>query len=59
MLIAQRVSNNGRHFDYVDDLKEAITSASYEIEEETLKKPVSSMPRRLIAVLDSRGGPID
>lgn len=56
-MLAQKVYNNGRQFDCVDDLKEALVMAWDSIELSTLQNLVQSMTNRLLTVVERRGGP--
>ena len=55
--LSRTVSQGGRQFDEFDDLREAIFHAWDIIPLERLQSLATSMPRRLVELVDKRGGP--
>ncbi|EYB96308.1 hypothetical protein Y032_0151g2804 [Ancylostoma ceylanicum] len=58
-IIARKVYSNHRQFQTIDDLKTAVIEAWEDVEDDTLKNLVNSMPNRLFEVASRQGGPID
>ena len=56
-VIGKEVYKQGRQFDTLDDLKEALQIAWENINGMVCKNLVNSMSDRLLAVIDSKGGP--
>lgn len=56
-ILAQDVYNKGKQYDNINDLKNAIKEAWDRIELHTLRKLADSMPRRILSLLEARGGP--
>ena len=54
--LAQRVYNNGRQFMCLSDLKEALQYEWDAIDRTILRNLINSMPDRLLAVIEARGG---
>ena len=54
-VLSRAIYRNGRQFDTLDDLKEALQLAWDNIEPATLKKLVKSMPRRIVSLIEVRG----
>ena len=57
-ILARRVYHNGRQFQQRDELVDAILKAWDEIDDEILKKLVSTMQQRYISVLEKKGATI-
>lgn len=55
-IMARKVYENGRQFSNIADLKERIKKVWAEISMTTLQTLVQSMPRRVFAVIKSKGG---
>ncbi len=55
-VLAQKIYNNGRQFDCIDDLKDALMMAWDSISLDTLRNLVKSMPRRLVSIIERKGG---
>ncbi len=55
-LLAQRVYHNGKQYDTIEDLKESVRLAWDAIDVCVLDSLISSMPRRLISIIERRGG---
>ncbi len=48
--------NNGRQFDDIEELKEALVHEWDKINLLTLQNLVKSMPRRIVSLIEARGG---
>jgi transposase len=55
-IVASKVYGHGRQFVTVESLKKAIQEAWMKIKSETIQKLISSMPRRLLSIIESKGG---
>lgn len=55
-ILASKVYANGRQFSTVHELKACIKECWEEINQETLKKLVDSMPKRIFEVIKNKGG---
>lgn len=58
-ILSRQVYANGRQFNSVSDLKQAISKAWAEISEETLSNLIGSMPTRVFEVIRKNGASID
>ncbi|EYC03119.1 hypothetical protein Y032_0096g2948 [Ancylostoma ceylanicum] len=58
-IIARKVYSNHCQFQTIDDLKTAVIDAWEDVEDDTLRNLVNSMPNRLFEVASRQGGPID
>ncbi len=56
-ILAKELYKNGRQFDCLDDLKEALILAWDAIELEILHNLVKSLPRCIVSLIEARGGP--
>ncbi|CDF36022.1 unnamed protein product [Chondrus crispus] len=56
-LLARRVYAHGRQFDNLEDLADCIIDCWCSITEQYLGKLYDSLPRRLVEVLEKKGGP--
>lgn len=57
-IMSRMIYANGRQFDTVEELKEAISAAWSQVDQSTLINLVKSMKRRCIQVIECKGGPI-
>ena len=57
VILSRKVYENGRQYDSLDDLKEAIIYAWDQISLETVKHLISLFPKRLVKVIGAKGGP--
>lgn len=56
-LLVRKVYEDNRHFETIEELKLAIQHAWEEISSETINSLVRSMPNRILAVAENKGGP--
>ena len=57
-VLGRTVYENGRQFDQIDDLKEALTYAWDNMSTDVLRNLAESMTRRCIDLVEKKGGPI-
>lgn len=58
-MLCRHVYENGRQYRCVADLKSAIKNSWRLLNQEGLNQAINSMPKRLAAVIERRGGPTD
>jgi hypothetical protein len=54
-ILSRKVYSNGRQFNSISDLKQAINESWEEIEVSTLKKLIDSMPNRIFELITKKG----